>query len=77
MRAAFRADQFLPGCDSQGRLEVVPVGAAMDGKPGVHEPQIVEQFGACAESAAYSRNARALMKRERGGNVLYFVHGCL
>ena len=74
VRTAFRADQFLSGGHLQGRGEIVPIGAAMAGQAGEHQPQAVEQFCTRAEGAADARHPRPLMQRQRRGYVKRFLH---
>ena len=62
--------------DVQRRRQVMAVGAAMAGKPREHQPEAVEQFRHGAERTPYAGNARALVERQGGGHVTYFVdHG--
>ena len=44
MGAALRAGQLLPRRHRQGGRHIVPVGAAVAGQAGVHQPQAVEQL---------------------------------
>ena len=74
MRAALRADQFLPGRNSQGRLQIMPIRAAVAGQPGKHQPQAVQQFRSRAEGTADTRHAGTLMKCQRCGNIQRLVH---
>ena len=39
---AFGADQLLPGGHGQGGRKIMPVGAAVAGKAGIHQPQAVQ-----------------------------------
>ena len=47
LRPAFRAEQLFPGRHPQRRGQIMPIGAAVAGQTGVHEPQAVEQLGPC------------------------------
>ena len=74
VRTAFRADQFLSGGHRQGRRQIMPVGAAVAGQAGEHQPQAVEQFCTRAEGAANARHPWPLMQRQRRGYVKRFLH---
>ena len=74
MRAAFRADQFLSGCDKQRRLQIVSVRAAVACKAGIHQTQAVEQLCSRAERAADTRHTGALMQRQRGGDIQHLIY---
>lgn len=52
----------------------MPVGAAVAGKAGIHQPQAVQQLGAGAKGAADARHPRPLVQRQRGGNIQNLVH---
>ena len=52
----------------------MPVGAPVDGKTGVHEPQTVEQLRSRTKGTADSRDSGALMQRQRGGDVQNLVN---
>ena len=71
---AFGADQLLPGGHGQGGRKIMPVGAAVAGKAGIHQPQAVQQLGAGAKGAADARHPRPLVQRQRGGNIQNLVH---
>nr|BFF24870.1 hypothetical protein GCM10025732_28350 [Glycomyces mayteni] len=46
------------------------VGAQVRAEPGVHEPQVVQQFGGGPEGAAHRGRAGALAQGQRGRDVL-------
>ena len=52
----------------------MPIGAAMAGQTGVHQPQVVEQLRPRAERAADSRHAGPLVERQRGRDVQHLIH---
>ena len=72
---AFGADQLFPGGHQQRRGNIVPVGTAMAGKPGIHEPQAVQQLRTCAEGAADAGDAGPLMQGQCGRHIEDLVHG--
>ena len=41
MRTARRTNKLSSCCDSQGRFHIMPIGAAVAGKAGIHQPQAV------------------------------------
>ena len=73
MHAALRAGQLLPRGDQQRRRQVVPVGAAVAGEAGVHEPQAVQELRPRAERAADAGHAGALVQRQRRRNVQHVI----
>ena len=52
----------------------MPIGAAVAGQTGVHEPQAVEQLGPGAKGAADARDAGPLVQGQRSRNVQHLVH---
>ena len=52
----------------------MPIGAAVAGQTGVHEPQAVEQLGPGAKGAADARHAGPLVQGQRSRNVQHLVH---
>ena len=74
---AFGADQLLPGGHGQGGRKIMPVGAAVAGKAGIHQPQAVQQLGAGAKGAADARHSGPLMQCQCSRNIQHFVHRCL
>ena len=73
MHAALRAGQLLARGDQQRRRQVVPVGAAVAGEAGIHEPQTVQELCPRAERAADAGHARALVQRQRRRNVQHVI----
>ena len=55
----------------------MPIGAAVAGQAGEHEPQTVQQLGTRAEGAADARHTGPLVQRQRGGDVKHLIHLCL
>ena len=52
----------------------MPVGAAVAGQAGVHQPQAVEQLRARAEGAADAGHAGPLVQRQGRGHIEHLVH---
>ena len=80
MLSAYWTDKLLTGGNMKGRLQVMPVRASVAGEAGVDEPQAVEQFRPCAESAAYPGYAGSLVHGQGSRNIQHFIHigpGCL
>ena len=74
MGAALRAGQLLPRRHRQGGRHIVPVGAAVAGQAGVHQPQAVEQLRPRAEGAADSRHAGPLVEGQGRRDIQHLVH---
>ena len=74
MGAALGTDQLLPGGHRQGGRQIMPVGAAMAGQTGEHQPQTVQKLGAGAEGAADARHTRPLVQGQRGGHIQHLIH---
>ena len=55
----------------------MPIGAAVAGETGEHQPQAVQQLGSCAEGAADTRHAGPLVQRQRRRDVEHLIHLCL
>ena len=72
--AALRTGEFQSGGNFQRGCVVVTVGAAVAGESRIHEPETVQQLCACAECAADTGNARALMKSKSGRHIEYVIH---
>ena len=68
-----RADQFAPRGHVQRRIKVMPVGAAMGGQAGVHEPKRIQKLGHGPEGGADPRDARALVQSQGRRNVAHVV----
>ena len=73
-RAAHRAHQLLPRRHRQGGRHVVPIGAAVAGQAGPHQPQAVEELRPGAEGAADARHAGPLVQRQGRRDVQHLVH---
>ena len=72
--AALRTDQLLTCRNSQRGRVIVPIRAAVAGKPGIHQAEAVEKLGPCAECAADAGDSRALMERKSSRNIQNVVH---
>ena len=77
MSIALRAHQLLSGGNQQGGPQIMPVGAAMIRKAGVHEPQTVQKLRSRAEGAPDAGYPGTLVQCERGGDIQHLVHTCL
>ena len=72
--AALRAYQLQPGGYIHAGCQVVPIGAAVAGQPGEHEPQYVEQLRRGAEGAADAGDPRPLVQSQGRGNIAQVLH---
>ena len=73
MRSADRAHLLLLGGDSEGRLQIVPVGTPVAGEAGEHQPQTVQQFRHRPERAPDSRHSRPLMQRQGCRHIAHVI----
>ena len=52
----------------------MPVGAAVAGQAGVHEPQAIQELRPGAEGGADAGDAGALVEGQGGGNIKHLVY---
>ena len=76
MRAAFRAGKFFFLGDSQGRFQIMAVGAHMARQAGKHKAQAVQKLCPGSKGAAYAGHSRALMQCQGCRNIENLVHVC-
>lgn len=72
--AADRAENGLLRRHGQGGRNIMPVGAAVAGKPGVHEPQAVKELCPGAEGGTDAGDAGPLVEDQGSGDVEHLVH---
>ena len=68
------ADQRLAGSNMKRRLELMTIGTAVMGKPGVHETKTVEEFCPGAECASDARDRGPLVKRQGSRNITHILN---
>ena len=73
VRSADGAHLLLLGGDSEGRLQIVPVGTPVAGEAGEHQPQAVQQFRHRPERAPDPRHSRPLMQRQGRRHIAHVI----